>query len=100
MGQAQRVLVNGIASGWQPVTSAVLQGSFSKAVLFNICTNYVDICLEVTLSKFVDDAKLREAAPLHFLGGRETLHRDLDKLEGSHQLHEISEVLDSALGLR
>lgn len=44
------------------------------------------------------DAKLRGAAPLHSLGGRETLHRNLDKLEGSHQLHEISkeQVLDSA----
>lgn len=35
------------------------------------------------------------------LGGRETLHRDLDKSEGSHQLHEISkeQVLASAPGL-
>lgn len=46
----------------------------------------------------MDDAELGEA--VDSLGGREALHRDLDKLEGKHHLHEISEqVLGSKHGM-
>lgn len=47
----------------------------------------------------MDDAELGEAADS--LGGREALHRDLDKLEGKHHLLEISEeqVLGSKHGM-
>jgi len=50
MGRHQRVLVNGIASGWQPVTSGVLQGSIFKAVLFSVFFNYVHKVIEGTFS--------------------------------------------------
>ena len=37
MGWAQRVIVNGITSGWQPVTSKVLKGSILGQVIANNC---------------------------------------------------------------
>lgn len=44
----------------------------------------------------MDDVKLGGA--VDSFGGREALHRDLDKLEGNQQLHEISEAQTGARG--
>ncbi len=58
VSRTQRVVINGTALDWAPVTSGVPHGSVLGSVLFIMHINDIDVGLNNFISKFADDTKI------------------------------------------
>ncbi len=54
----QRVVINGTASDWAPITNGVPRSSVLGHVLFIIYINNIDVGLHKIIAKFADDTKI------------------------------------------
>ena len=76
----QRVVVDGVASRWAPVTSGVPQGSILGPVLFVIFINDIPEVTDGTFpALFADDTKVHK--DVRSVTGCENLQQTLDKLD-------------------
>lgn len=58
MGQAQRIRVNGLTSGWWQVISGISQGLILGLILFNVFIHYLNVGLGAVWGEFAGDTKL------------------------------------------
>ena len=77
-GRRQRVVIEGVASGWERVLSGVPQGSVLGPVLFIVFIDDIDEVIRSTVLKFADDTKL--VARVGSEEDRERLRQDLIEL--------------------
>ena len=77
-GRRQRVVIDGVASGWELVLSGVPQGSVLGPVLFIVFIDDIDEGIRSTVLKFADDTKL--VARVGSEEDRERLRQDLVEL--------------------
>ena len=78
IGRKQRVLINGMKSKWQNVTSGVPQGSVLGPLLFLVYINDIDIGITSRIAKFADDTKI--GRNVKDLEGIKQLQKDLDRI--------------------
>ena len=76
--RTQRVVVDGSASAWAPVTSGVPQGSVLGPVLFIIFINDLPVGVESNIKMFADDTKASKY--IHSEEDCQVLQRDLNTL--------------------
>ncbi len=79
VGRSQRVVVNGSASSWKPVTSGIPQGSVMGPILFVIFINDLPETVKSQIYLFADDTKIYSG--ISNLEDSEQLQDDLNKLQ-------------------
>ena len=77
-GRRQRVVIEGVASGWEFVLSGVPQGSVLGSVLFIVFIDDIDEGIRSNVLKFADDTKL--VARVGSEEDRDRLRQDLIEL--------------------
>ncbi len=83
----QRVVINGTASDWAPVTSGAPEGSALGPVLFIVYINDIDVGLNNFISKFADDTKIGNSVITDH--DRMSLQEDLRKISEWSQRWEM-----------